>query len=62
MLPGVMKGIQSHSVVAPTYAYIFGFKGKYSLGERVGRSSSDWGKLSTRMYIRIQFVAFESSF
>jgi len=43
MLPGVYKAIEMHSTTAPTYAYVFGFKGKYSLGERVGRSSNDWG-------------------
>ncbi len=43
-MPGIHKAIKVHSQFAPTYAYVFGFKGKYSLGSLVGRQPSEWGK------------------
>jgi carboxylesterase type B len=43
MLPGINKALEVHSQHAPTYAAIFGFKGKYTLGRMVGRRASDWG-------------------
>lgn len=42
-LSGVHKAIHAHSRVAPTYGYIFGYKGKYSLGRVVGRDAKNWG-------------------
>jgi hypothetical protein len=40
----IRKAIEAHSLVAPTYAYIFDYKGKYNLGTLFGASESEWGK------------------
>ncbi|ODN01310.1 Esterase 6 [Orchesella cincta] len=42
-MPGIHQAIKTHATIAPTYAYVFGFKGKYSLGSLVGRLPSEWG-------------------
>lgn len=46
-MPGIHKAIKVHSQVAPTYAYVFGFKGKYSLGSLVGKTPAEWGNVTS---------------
>lgn len=36
----------AHSKVAPTYAYIFRYKGKYNVANFMGIDADDWGEYS----------------
>ncbi|ODN02960.1 Venom carboxylesterase-6 [Orchesella cincta] len=45
---GIQQAIRSHGSIAPTYAYIFSYKGQnYNLGEVFGAAKSEWGVVHT---------------
>jgi hypothetical protein len=50
---GVIKALQAHSEIAPTYSYYFSFrKGLYSMGNLYGKKSSEWGKEFYLIYLQ----------
>jgi len=43
IISGLHKGMQYHSSLAPTYAYKFSYKGKYSVSHGLSLNRADWG-------------------
>lgn len=46
---GIHKALQAHSAHAETFAFMFGYKGKYNLATLAGIQSSNWGKVKISM-------------
>jgi carboxylesterase type B len=40
---GTHKALQLHSEIAPTYAYLFSYEGKYNLANLAGITTKEWG-------------------
>lgn len=43
----IQHSIRTQSSVAPTYAYLFDYMGKYNLGQVFGAAKPEWGVVHT---------------
>lgn len=41
-LPGISEAIRAHSLISPTFAYLFDFRGKYNYANSIGKRSEEW--------------------